>query len=520
MRTRLLAVAGTALVVVSLGVYLPAAAQNARQEVGGLSFRTTTFNNGLGFGARAMGMAGAFTAIADDASAASWNPAGLGQLIRPEITVVGGYNSAKIETSNESAQFFSPTTAKSQLFIRTKDRTADANSYGADFFSFVQPFKLGRQLVTTQLSYARNARPLNGTEDLRFDYFDRPGGTDFAPDIYNTKVSSFGGYDSFGIGFGTGFDEKFYIGFTVNYWTGSTSTSTDSHVRFFVNNPAGGQSLFGDFNTQTFDEQRYSGLSASVGILVKPTPKLSIGLTYRGGWAGSDVYQSKFSQAGFYTFNVTQGSTTTPQYLPFRSSASQTSNGTLTWPDTVSGGIAFRPVEALTLALDGSTTQWHRSSISRLPVSASTGNCTFGTDNVLNCPVGFTEVAVPFPSQTTDDALEQNNQIAFRFGVEYVLRPGSLILPLRAGIYRIKTIAPLYETADQDPDVNFDGITAGLGLVLPFGNGSLLFDAAAVFDKASTSRSFDRVLETGRVRLTGDREVKNSRYIGSLIYRF
>ncbi|MBP7637120.1 MAG: hypothetical protein KBA18_04530 [Kiritimatiellae bacterium] len=41
-----------------------------------------------GSGARALGLSGAFTAIADDATAASWNPAGLTQLERPEFSFV------------------------------------------------------------------------------------------------------------------------------------------------------------------------------------------------------------------------------------------------------------------------------------------------------------------------------------------------------------------------------------------------------------------------------------------------
>ena len=39
-----------------------------------------------GIGARAMGMGGAFVAVADDATAAYWNPAGLGMLNKPELT--------------------------------------------------------------------------------------------------------------------------------------------------------------------------------------------------------------------------------------------------------------------------------------------------------------------------------------------------------------------------------------------------------------------------------------------------
>jgi long-subunit fatty acid transport protein len=46
-----------------------------------------------GSGARALGFAGTFSAIADDATAASWNPAGLIQLKRPEASAVYRYSS-------------------------------------------------------------------------------------------------------------------------------------------------------------------------------------------------------------------------------------------------------------------------------------------------------------------------------------------------------------------------------------------------------------------------------------------
>ena len=47
--------------------------------------------NPVGSGARALGMGGAFIAVADDATAASWNPGGLIQLETPEISAVGAY---------------------------------------------------------------------------------------------------------------------------------------------------------------------------------------------------------------------------------------------------------------------------------------------------------------------------------------------------------------------------------------------------------------------------------------------
>ena len=61
----------------------------------------------LGSGARAHGMGGAFLARADDATASSWNPAGLSYLLRPELSLVGfhsvnrndGRNVAGVTTS-------------------------------------------------------------------------------------------------------------------------------------------------------------------------------------------------------------------------------------------------------------------------------------------------------------------------------------------------------------------------------------------------------------------------------------
>lgn len=46
---------------------------------------------GMGIGARAMSMGGAFTAVADDASAVFWNPAGLAQLTDNQIFLSGDY---------------------------------------------------------------------------------------------------------------------------------------------------------------------------------------------------------------------------------------------------------------------------------------------------------------------------------------------------------------------------------------------------------------------------------------------
>ena len=81
-----------------------------------------------GSGARALGLAGAFTAVADDATAASWNPAGLIQLERPEASFV-------LRTSHETNKHQSQNTD-----LRVGDD--DFDSSNLNYFSLVYPFYL------------------------------------------------------------------------------------------------------------------------------------------------------------------------------------------------------------------------------------------------------------------------------------------------------------------------------------------------------------------------------------------
>jgi len=59
-----------------------------------------------GVGARALGMAGCFGALADDAGAVYWNPAGLAMLVKPELTL--NHISQFMETSNDFAGYGLP----------------------------------------------------------------------------------------------------------------------------------------------------------------------------------------------------------------------------------------------------------------------------------------------------------------------------------------------------------------------------------------------------------------------------
>ena len=96
--------------------------------------------NPVGSGARAIGMGGAFIAVADDATAASWNPAGLIQLEKPEISMVGAYTDTRIcYNVAEHAE---------------SNNTNNFKDFNLNYFSIAHPFHFYKNFVIS-LNYQR-----------------------------------------------------------------------------------------------------------------------------------------------------------------------------------------------------------------------------------------------------------------------------------------------------------------------------------------------------------------------------
>jgi long-subunit fatty acid transport protein len=74
----------------------------ARTSFAQLAFPFNAVPQHIGHGARAMGQAGAFIPVADDVTAAAWNPGALAQLERPELSVVGSFISTEQKFSSSS----------------------------------------------------------------------------------------------------------------------------------------------------------------------------------------------------------------------------------------------------------------------------------------------------------------------------------------------------------------------------------------------------------------------------------
>ena len=92
-----------------------------------------------GSGARALGLGGAFTAIADDATAASWNPAGLIQLEVPEASFVYRFSKEKHERSLDSTTL--------EVFPN------EFSNENLNYLSLVLPFHVSDRRMVFSLNY-------------------------------------------------------------------------------------------------------------------------------------------------------------------------------------------------------------------------------------------------------------------------------------------------------------------------------------------------------------------------------
>ncbi|MCD6353392.1 MAG: hypothetical protein J7M06_04190, partial [Proteobacteria bacterium] len=125
----------------ALIIFFLAGAKNSVGQQIFSSIKISSTLNPVGSGARAMGMGGAFIAVADDATAASWNPAGLIQLETPEVSVV--YSSFHWRENYKSR--FHPESAG------MNEKYADDLNY----FSAALPFQLFRQNFVASLNFQR-----------------------------------------------------------------------------------------------------------------------------------------------------------------------------------------------------------------------------------------------------------------------------------------------------------------------------------------------------------------------------
>jgi len=156
--------------------------------------------NPVGSGSNALGMGGAFIAIADDATAASWNPAGLDQLGVPEFSFV--YSNFYRRTENNWEN--NPEAIGTDC----------VNNYNFNYISYVYPFPkeiLGKKMVVS-INYQH-------LYDFKWSWnfmYNHPDPIFTEPVTYNFDQE--GALYALGLAYSIKLLPHLSAGFTINYW--------------------------------------------------------------------------------------------------------------------------------------------------------------------------------------------------------------------------------------------------------------------------------------------------------------
>jgi hypothetical protein len=237
--------------VVGLAALLMAGANGAAAQ------SNVQFNR-PGSGARAAGMANAFIGISDDGTAASWNPAGLGQLRKPELSVV-------TNTSRRSS--------RSQGF-RSRDDADRYRPFGSaflasslDFASVAVPLTIAGKPVTFQGAW-RRLYALDFREN--FETTREPLAVLRTPTSVYVNDDVVGSVDLVSVAAAVKVTRRVALGASANLWRGKWV----EHVDISEDVPGGSSR----FRNQT-QNNRIDGKNLNLGLLLT-YPRWSVGLVY------------------------------------------------------------------------------------------------------------------------------------------------------------------------------------------------------------------------------------------------
>jgi long-chain fatty acid transport protein len=368
---------------------------------------TTARASGFGVNeasARAMGMAGAFTAIADGPSATFFNPAGLATLrglqfeagltfLAPGNSYTGPYPETGVETTVNSTRnyFFLPN-------VHAAYRVHERVAVGLGLFV---PYGLTSEWPT--------AVNINGSQVGWWgrNLIERIS----LQTVYITPQVAVNLHPRVQVGAGL-----YIVRGVVDLQQGVT----------FSNNPAG------DVNLNL--SASAMGFSGTAGLLVSVIPNLlRAGFTYRGG--------VKFDFSGTASFTRPNGSPDIPAGL-----RSQLTDGpgstTLRTPHVFSFGLAAFPIRPLTVSFNFDVITW-----------SDYGALAINFSPTTEAPTRPEQLNTTVPKNWS-------NTIVVRLGAEYKIIPS---LAVRAGFIYDQSPAPRNTVGPDLPDADRYEVTLGAG---------------------------------------------------------
>jgi long-subunit fatty acid transport protein len=375
--------------------------------------------NRSGSGARAAGMANAFVAVSDDGTAASWNPAGLAQLRKPELSAVYSISDRAVRLdglrSLDGRWAYSP-------------RDVAATTASMDFGSLAIPFTVAGRPVTVQGGW-RRLYQLSGT--FEGTVFRRPfGASGGAVESFTFRQDrTRGDVDLLSLAGAVRLTRRTLLGGSIDHWRGDWND-----LRAVAGDREPGAGSVSDFVALSADH-RVRGNNYSVGLLLD-YPAWKVGLVYHSPFWASYRLQQEFRSNLAPTLTEDTG----PE-ARFR------------FPRSIAAGVAWRPAPRWTIALDATHDEWSDFLIDRIPG--------------LEGPVNFFDGEPPGFTSTRDT-------LSFNAGAEHLFQREGAVIPVRAGI-AWEPQGPM-DRILRDP-VDYVMVAAGAG----FNTNSFKFDAAVQY---------------------------------------
>lgn len=397
-------------------------------------------------GARSMGFGGAFVALADDATAALANPAGLTQLIRPEFSIEARRwtYTTPYTVGGRVEGLPSGNGLDSTAGLRTAKSKHDAT--GLSFLSFAYPvgkwsFAFYRhEYADLEFSGATQGLYGGGTDCCQSRLWDNQWTSDVEIVSYGASAA-YRIHDRFDVGLGAVYFDALLDANVAEYlWDEDTPEAFIAPNSYLPEQLVRSEDLFVDD----------TDWAVNVGFLWRPTESLRVGGVYRQGFEvdiGARVFAGQAVDFG----------------VPPGELIGELSGVSVEFPDIYGLGVAYRrPDGRLTVSF-----QWDRVKYSNIPDS------------------------LELDDQTIDDADE------LHLGAEYVFLDSTPILAVRFGAWYDPDhqMRPIIDdpwldalTLNGEDEIHY---TAGLGLVMERSQFDLAVDISGRVDTVSLSAIFN-----------------------------
>lgn len=410
--------------------------------------QVNTTPNPVGSGARALGMGGAFIAVADDATAASWNPGGLTQLERPELSLV--YEWVWVEER-----------LRSGLFPET-DGEFNLNFDAINYASVVYPipYTLGGRNIALSLNYQRQ---YNFDRDLRIqqsNFFAIQGGG-IGDGLLRFDYSQRGRLASITPAVAMEITQRLSVGAAINLWDESLIPGNEWKIRTTARQRVriNGRLPIGAFVSTQRDEdyKKFRGTNYTFGVHWRATERLHFGAVYHTELRADVDY---IQTARVRTSGLTMA----------RSRIRE--NRKITFPSAIGVGAAYRfPNDKLTLSLDVTRRDWDSFVIERSTrrINAFTSPFPPGASPFSFGLVDSSQRRVSGVTNRRKELSPHDPTYTVRLGMEYVFvdetKPEQHYLPsIRAGVFYDPEPASNRRDAWWAPFDRFGARRSALGL--------------------------------------------------------